>query len=97
MLLAIIAAGVCLAVATLMYTPKMRAYGFYRPVAVFFLFEGIWLLLDYIVRQISPDSAFTMVLHYIGLIALGAYFALKIMFESNDKFKSKIKSKKKND
>ncbi len=91
MLLAIIAAAACLAVATLMYTPKMRAFGFYRPVALFFLFEGVWMLLDYIVRQISPDSAFTMVVHYIGLIVLGAYFVLKIFFQSKESVKPKKK------
>ena len=68
MLLAIIAAVACLAVATLMYTPKMRTFRFYRPVALIFLFEGIWLLIDYIVQQIAPDSTVTMILHYVGLI-----------------------------
>ncbi len=95
MLLAVISAAVCLAVATMMYTPKMRVFRFYRPVALIFLFEGVWLLFDYIVRQISPDSTFTMVIHYIGFIVFGAYFILKIVFESNDKIKEKIKPKKK--
>lgn len=95
LLLPIIAAAACLAVATLMYTPKMRVFGFYRPVALFFLFEGVWLLLDYIVTQINPDSTFTMVIHYIGLVVLAGYFALKILFESNDKLKGKIKTNKK--
>ncbi len=100
LLLPIIAAVACLAVATLMYTPKMRVFGFYRPVALFFLFEGVWLLLDYIVRQINPDSTFTMVVHYIGLVVLAGYFALRIFFESSskaDKVKKKIKPKKKSD
>ncbi len=95
MLLAVISAAVCLAVATMMYTPKMRVFRFYRPVALIFLFEGVWLLLDYIIRQIFPDSTFTMVIHYIGLIILGALFILKILFESNDKIKDKLKSKTK--
>ena len=95
MLLAIIAAVACLAVATLMYTPKMRTFRFYRPVALIFLFEGIWLLIDYIVQQIAPDSTVTMILHYVGLIIFGIYFILRILFESNDKIKDKIKAKKK--
>ena len=94
MLLAVISAAVCLAVATMMYTPKMRTFRFYRPVALIFLFEGVWLLVDYIVRQISPDSTFTMVIHYIGLIVFGAYFILRILFESNEKIKGKLKKKK---
>ncbi|HCA54323.1 MAG: hypothetical protein II735_04405 [Clostridia bacterium] len=97
MLLAIIAAVACLAVATLMYTPKMRTFRFYRPVALIFLFEGIWLLIDYIVQQIAPDSTVTMILHYVGLIIYGIYFILRILFESNDKIKDKIKAKKKSE
>ena len=100
MLLAVISAAVCLAVATMMYTPKMRVFRFYRPVALIFLFEGIWLLVDYIVRQINPDSSFTMVIHYVGLIVLGAYFILKMIFGANEKInvklKEKINNKKKN-
>ena len=95
MLLAIIAAVACLAVATLMYAPKMRSFRFYRPVALVFLFEGVWIMLDYIVRQIAPDSVFTMIVHYIGLIVFGIYFALRILFESNDNIKNKLKTKKK--
>lgn len=94
MLLAVISAAVCLAVATLMYTPKMRTFKFYRSFALIFLFEGIWLLVDYIVRQISPDNTFMMVVHYVGLIVLGVIFILRILFESNDKIKDKIKKKK---
>ncbi len=97
MLLAIIAAVACLAVATLMYTPKMRTFRFYRPVALIFLFEGIWLLIDYIVQQIAPDSTVTMILHYVGLIIYGIYFILRILFEFNDKIKDKIKAKKKSE
>ncbi len=93
MLLAVISAAVCLAVATMMYTPKMRVFKFYRPVALIFLFEGIWLLVDYIVRQIWPDSTATMVIHYIGLILLGAYFIFRILFESNENINGKIKDK----
>ncbi len=95
MLLAVISAAVCLAVATMMYTPKMRTFRFYRPVAFIFLFEGIWLLADYIVRQISPDSTFMMVIHYVGLIVLGAFFILRILFESNENIKEKMIKKKK--
>ena len=89
MFLAIIAAVFCLAAATLMYTPKMRTFRFYRPVALLLLFEGIWILFDYIFRQISPDSSFTMIIHYVGLIALGAYFMIRILLESKEKSKSK--------
>ncbi len=74
MILAIIAGIVCLAVGTVMYTPRMRSFAFYRQTAFLFLFEGIWLLLDYIFRQALPDNVFMQAIHYIGLIVLGIYF-----------------------
>lgn len=89
MLLAIISAAVCLAIATMMYTPKMRNFQFYRPVAFLFLFEGIWVLLDYIFRQIVPDNIFMQTIHYVGLIVLGAYFVLKLFMSSDKKLKKK--------
>ena len=89
MLLAIIAAVFCLVIATMMYTPKMRTFKFYRQVALLFLFEGVWLLMDYIFNQISPDNMFMMIIHYIGLIIIGVYFLLSILMESKEKFRQK--------
>lgn len=89
MLLAIISAVFCLAVATMMYTPKMRVFKFYRPVAFLFLFEGIWLLLDYIFNQVAPDNIFMMIIHYIGLIVIGIYFLAGILIEAREKAKNK--------
>lgn len=88
MLLAIISAVVCLAIATMMYTPHMRSFRFYRPVAFFFLFEGVWVLADYIFRQTVPDNVFMQIIHYVGLIILGAYFLFKIFFSGKKKEKS---------
>ncbi len=97
MLLAIICAAVCLAAATLMYTPRMRSFQFYRPVGLIFLYEGVWLLLDYIFRQISPDNVFMMIIHYVGLIILMVYLILSILFGSKEKLKDKISEKRKKD
>lgn len=96
MLLAIISAAICLAAATIMYTPRMRSFQFYRPVGLIFLFEGVWLLADYIFRQIAPDNIFMMIIHYIGLGVLMMYLILKILFGSKEKVKEKLKEKKKN-
>lgn len=85
MLLAIISAVVCLAIATIMYTPRMRSFQFYRPVAFLFLFEGIWILLDYIFRQINPENNVMQIIHYIGLIVLGAYFVISMFLSSGKK------------
>ena len=95
MLLAIISGAICLVAATMMFTPRMRSFQFYRPVGLIFLFEGVWLLLDYIFRQISPDNVFMMIIHYIGLAVLMAYFILKVLFGSKEKIKDKMKERKK--
>ncbi len=83
MLLAIISAAACLAATTIMYSPKMRSFRYYRPVALFFLFEGIWMLADYAFEQIFPGNVFMLMIHYIGIILIILYFILSILFLSN--------------
>ncbi|MBQ3928765.1 MAG: hypothetical protein II711_01565 [Clostridia bacterium] len=85
MLPAIISALVCLAAATLLYTPRLRNFQHYRPIALFFLFEGVWVLIDYLMKQISPDNVFMELIHYIGLIILGLYFMVSVLFLSKKK------------
>ena len=94
MLLAIISAAICLAAATIMYTPKMRSFSQYRPVGLFFLFEGVWLLADYIVKQFVPDNVFMMIVHYIGLSVIGLYFVFSAVFLSKDGVREKLKDRK---
>ena len=74
MLLAIIGGIFCMTMGALMYTPKMRTNKLHRPVAFLFIFEGIWILADYIFRQIFPDNVFMQAIHCIGLTALAIYF-----------------------
>lgn len=85
MILAIIAAAACLAAATIMFSPRMRSFRYYRPFALFFLFEGIWIMLDYAFRQIVPDNVFMDVIHYIGIIVIVVIFILNILFGSGKK------------
>ena len=94
MLLAIISAAICLASATLMYTPKMRSFSQYRPVGLFFLFEGVWILADYIIKQMIPDNIFMMIVHYIGLSVIGLYFVFSAVFLSKDGVREKLKDRK---
>ncbi len=89
MIPAIISAIACLAVTTIMYSPKMRSFAFYRPVALFFLFEGIWILTDYAFAQMIPDNVFMDIIHYCGIIAIAAYFIMSILFSSDRKKKRK--------
>ena len=89
MILAIIAAAACLAAATIMFSPRMRSFRYYRPFALFFLFEGIWIMLDYAFRQIVPDNVFMDVIHYIGIIVIVVIFILNILFGSGKKKQEK--------
>ena len=86
MVLAIISAVACLAATTVMYSPRMRSYAFYRPVALFFLFESVWILADYAFTQIIPDNVFMDIIHYCGLIAIAAYLILSVIFGSDNTF-----------
>ena len=87
MLLAIIAAAACLAATTIMYSPKMRSFKYYRPVALLFLFEGIWLLADYAFAQLIPGNVFMQIIHYIGILAIFVYFIISILINSRKKGK----------
>ncbi len=93
MILAIISAIACLAATTIMYSPKMRHFTFYRPVALFFLFEGVWILADYAFAQMIPDNVFMDIIHYCGLIAIVVYFILGILLASDKKKKKNTKEK----
>lgn len=85
MVLAIIAGICCLVAATLMFTPKMRMLPFYRPVAILFLSEGVWLLADYAVSQIAPGNAFMDVIHYIILAAVVVWLVITVILSGNKK------------
>ncbi len=91
MVLVIIAAVCCLAAATLMYTPRMRSFPYYRPLAFFFLFEGIWLPADYAVAQIAPGAVFMSFIHYIAIILLVAYLVVCVFLNTRKKKGTKKK------
>lgn len=91
MILVIISSIVCFCMTIIMYTHKMRIFAFYRPLAWLFLFEGIWILLDYIFRQIFPDNVFMQIIHYIGIIVLGIYFMASIIISAKQKPSKKRK------
>ena len=97
MLLAIIGGIFCMTMGALMYTPKMRTNKLHRPVAFLFIFEGIWILADYIFRQIFPDNVFMQAIHCIGLTVLVIYFFICafILGRKNEKSSPMKKSLKK--
>ena len=87
MLLSILAAAACLAATTIMYSPKMRSFRYYRPVAFLFLFEGVWIVADYVFAQLMPGNVFMQIIHYVGIIAIIIYLVILIIFNSNKRIR----------
>ena len=71
MVAAIIAGVVCLGIAVILSTPSFRQIGMLRPVALFFTFEGIWILADYLITRILPGTEVMQWIHYVGVIIFG--------------------------
>lgn len=90
MWIALIASFICLAIAVLLFTPLFKKLPLYSPIALFFLFEGVWILIDYIVLQLSPNNSAMQYIHYAGVIVFGGYLILCLFY-------SKPKSAKKSD
>lgn len=85
LILVIISAAACLAATTIMYTPRMRSFRYYRPIAMFFLFEALWVIADYVFAQLSPGNVVLPIIHHIGIIALVLFFILNIIFGPDKK------------
>lgn len=93
MLLAIISGIACITMGALMYVPKMRTYKLSKPTSFFFIFEGVWILTDYIFRQIFPDNVFMQAIHCIGLTAIVVYFFICSFFSAKLPDKKNIKKR----
>lgn len=93
MLLAIIGGIFCISMGALMYAPRMRTYKLYRPTSFLFIFDGVWILLDYIFRQIFPDNVFMQAVHCIGLTALAIYFFVCAFLSADIPHRKSIKKR----
>lgn len=93
MWIAFIAAAVCFAVAVVLFTPLFRSVAVFRPVALFFIFEGLWILGNYLVTQIWPGLSVMQWVHYIGIVIFGGYLLL-CLFYSRPKKPKPEKQKK---
>lgn len=99
MWIAILSSLICLAVAVVLFTPMFRSAPLFRPVAVFFAFEGVWILFNYLVTQLWPRNAAMQWIHYTGIIVFGGYLLLCLFYsrpkkEKPGKDKKKAKKKK---
>lgn len=94
MLIAIIPAVLCLIISIVLFTPAFRKLLILRPVALFFIFEGIWIMLDYIIMQIWPGIEAMQWVHYAGIIIFGGYLLICLFFSRPGKHKNRRKSQK---
>ena len=95
MWIAIISALVCFAVAVVLFTPLFRTVALFRPVALFFIFEGLWVLANYLVIQIWPGTSMMQWFHYIGIIIFGGYLLLCLFYSRPKKAKPEKSDKRK--
>lgn len=96
MWIAILASLLCLAISVFLFTPLFRTVPLFRPVAVFFLFEGVWILCNYLVTQIWPASTAMQWIHYTGIIVFGGYLLLCLFFSRPRNKKEKNRKKARN-
>lgn len=94
MLIAILAGTVCIIIAILLFTPIFRHALLFRPVALFFLFEGIWIMFDYLVSQLWPGLEAMQWVHYAGVIIFGGYLIICLIYSKPKKEKRKSKGSK---
>ena len=70
MLIAILSGAVCLIISIILFTPMFRHFMILRPVALFFIFEGVWIFVDYLIARIYPGTEAMQWIHYAGIIDL---------------------------
>lgn len=94
MLIAIISAVICLIISIVLFTPAFRRLLILRPVALFFIFEGVWIMVDYIITQIWPGIEAMQWVHYAGIIIFGGYLLICLFLGRPEKRKNRKKSEK---
>lgn len=95
MLVAILSAAICLIIAIVLFTPTFRHLPLFRPVALFFIFEGVWIMVDYLFTQMFPGTEATQWIHYAGVIVFGGYLAICLFFSKPKKAKKEKRGKRK--
>lgn len=95
MWIVLIASFICLVVAVILFTPLFRGVPLFRPVALFFIFEGIWMLANYLVTQLWPGTDAMQWIHYTGIIVFGGYLMICLFYSRPKKSKEEKKQRKK--
>ncbi|MGN0551679.1 MAG: hypothetical protein ACI4I4_07570 [Acutalibacteraceae bacterium] len=95
MWIALIASFICLLAAVILFTPLFRNLPLFRPIALFFVFEGVWILANYLVTQIWPGNDAMQYIHYTGIIVFGGYLLLCLFYSRPKKNREEKAQKKK--
>lgn len=69
---------VCFAIATALFTPNLRGFKAYREFSFYFLFEGFWSLISFIVNEVWPGSTVMLWVHFIGSLVFGIYILFRL-------------------
>ena len=94
MWIAILSAFICLLIAVILFTPLFRGVPLFRPVALFFIFEGAWVLANFLVTQILPGTDAMQWIHYTGIIVFGGYLLLCLFYSRPRKGKDEKRQEK---
>lgn len=95
MWIVLIASFICLVVAVILFTPLFRGVPLFRPVALFFIFEGVWMLANYLVTQLWPGTDAMQWIHYTGIIVFGGYLLICLFYSRPKKCKEEKKQGRK--
>lgn len=82
----IVSSLVCFAIATVLFTPNLRQFKAYREFSLYFLFEGFWALISFIVNEVWPGSTFMLWVHFVASALLGIYILVRtnsLFFKKN--------------
>ncbi len=84
-----------LAITTIFFTAELRGFPMYRSLAFFFLFEGFYTLIDFIVAEIWPNFKGMSLLHNAGCLIFGLYVVLTLFRYKNNNLISVNSNKEK--
>lgn len=76
-----------------MFSPSYRTQPVFKPLAVYFLFQGVLLLLGFLLDEIWKGNAVSAIIQYIGTIVIAGYILICLFLSK--KSTKRIKKKEK--
>lgn len=88
MILSVITALVCFFAAILMFSAYFRKMTLLRPLGVYLIFQGAYILLNHIIMDLHPTSTIPQYIYCIGTLLIIIYYIFIMIM-------TRLKSKKK--